>query len=196
MSLAKIIGLTGNIGSGKSTVSMLFELNHWPVFNADNASKLILKENNSVIEKINDLFGEDILDQAKKIDNKKLAQIVFSHNDKLNLLNSILHPEVKKLFHRWHEAQKVNYVVRESALLFETGIAIESFKNITVSCPFEIRLQRALKRDDTNEQQIIDRENKQLSEIEKIKRSDFTIENYKEPLIPQVLSIIEQISKI
>lgn len=196
MSLAKIIGLTGNIGSGKSTVSGLFEINNWPVFNADNASKFILQENSSIIKKIADLFGKEILEQTNKIDNKKLAQVVFTNNEKLNLLNSIMHPEVKNLFERWHKGQRSNFIVRESALLFETGIAIESFKNITVTCPFEIRLRRALKRDGAKEQDIINRENNQLPEIEKIKRSDFVIDNYNEPLIPQVFEVMEKISRM
>jgi dephospho-CoA kinase len=185
----KIIGITGNIGSGKSTVAELFALYGWPVFRSDDVSKLILKKNKNVQERIISLFGDAILNEQKTIDNKKLAGIVFKDEQKLNDLNSIVHPEVKKAFAKWLHEQTTPFVIRESALLFETNISSESFKNITVTCPFEERVKRVISRGGITTDSIARREKAQLSGEEKSKRSDYVIDNFKDPLLPQVTKI-------
>jgi len=189
----KIIGITGNIGSGKSTVAELFALYGWPIFKSDDVSKTILKKNVSVIEKIVSVFGETILNQDNSIDNKKLAAQVFRDGEKLNTLNSILHPEVKKFFNDWLNKQTSTYIIRESALLFETNINIESFKNITVTCPLEERVKRVLSRGGITKESIIEREKAQFSTEEKSSKSDYVIDNFNRPLLPQVTQIHDQI---
>ncbi len=185
----KIIGITGNIGSGKSTVAELFSLYGWPVFKSDDASKYILQNNKEIQEKIIAVFGDTILNEKKLIDNRKLAECVFHDEQKLVALNSILHPEVKIVFKKWITAQTSTFVIRESALLFEANINTESFRNITVTCPLEERVKRAVSRGGMSKESIVQREKAQFTSEEKSKRSDFVINNFNTPLLPQVKKI-------
>lgn len=189
MTTAKIIGLTGNIGSGKSTVAKLFALYGWPVFDSDQIGKLLIKENKEVQQKIIHVFGNEILTPNKLIDNSKLAAIVFNNETKLQALNNIIHPEVKKFFKKWHQSQNSPFVIRETALLFEAGIHSESFKNIVVTCSFDERIKRIQARNASSKEEIQRRENAQLPESVKIEKSDFVINNYDQPILPQVEKI-------
>ncbi|HLP10877.1 MAG TPA: dephospho-CoA kinase [Flavobacteriales bacterium] len=193
--MAKIIGLTGNIGSGKSTAAAFFDFFGWPVFNSDHAAKLVL-ESKKVIDTIAENFGKTILLENGKIDTRKLGTLVFADEKKLETLNGIVHPGVKKLFANWLNHQQAPFIVRESALLFEVGIDKESFKNITVSCDFNERIKRVMQRDKLTEDQVRHRENRQLPEAEKIKRSDYVINNFDKPLIPQLLKIHDELVKL
>ena len=192
MNKPKIIGITGNIGAGKSTVSKLFAMYNWPIFDSDLSSKTILKENQTIQSKIIDLFGNSILREDGKIQNQKLANIVFSDAKALSQLNSILHPEVKLMFNSWLNKQVCDFVIRESALLFETGIYAESFKNIVVTCPFELRLKRIQDRQKITTEQISAREKMQMNELEKVKLADYEINNSL-PLLPQINQIHEKL---
>jgi dephospho-CoA kinase len=194
--MSKIIGLTGNIGSGKSTVASFFDFFGWPVFNSDYGAKLVLENNKQVLDAIVKNFGTEVLFATGKIHTSKLGSIVFADEKKLDVLNGIVHPAVKNLFSNWLQKQKSPFVVRESALLFEVGIDRESFKNITVSCPFEERIKRVMQRDKLTGEQVRHRDSRQLPEEEKIKQSDFVIENFKKPLIPQLLKIHGELVKL
>ena len=117
----KKIGLTGGIGSGKSSISQIFKSLGVAVYNSDQISKNILLKNSEIRKKIIYLFGEKILTN-KKIDTKKISQIIFNDKEKLKSMNSIMHPAIKNHFKNWLKQQKGNYIIKESAIIFETKI--------------------------------------------------------------------------
>ena len=174
--MAKIIGLTGGIGSGKSTVAKYFESLGVPVYIADDEAKKILQTVDTT-EEVFSVFGNDVMD-GNIINRKKLSEIVFNDADKLKVLNSIIHPKVKMHFEKWLEMHKNNqFVLKEAAVLFESG----SYKNcdyiITVEAPLEIRIQRVIERDHSSREMVLSRIQNQLSEKERISKSDFVIQN-------------------
>lgn len=174
--MPKIIGLTGGIGSGKSTVAKHFEKLGIPVYIADLEAKKIL-DTTIVIDKIIDAFGEEIL-ETEKIDRKKLAEIVFQQPEKLQILNSIIHPEVAKHFRNWvNENKKYDLVIKEAAILFESGSYKDCDKIILVTAPKETRIQRVIERDNISRAAIENRMANQWSEEKKEKLSDFIIIN-------------------
>ena len=116
----KKIGLTGGIGSGKTTISKVFEVIGTPIYKSDEVAKKILKTDTLVKRKVINIFGKKILTE-NKIDNKKLANIIFKDKEKLILINKIIHPLVKKDFKIWCEQQKNRYVIKESALIFTSN---------------------------------------------------------------------------
>ena len=140
--MTKIIGLTGGIGSGKSTIAKFFKELGYPVYIADDEAKKIM-QSKSVIKKIKDIFGDAIFDNDI-LNRTKLASIVFNDKVQLSKLNGIIHPAVKEDFKNWvDERNKYDYVIYEAAILFESG----SYKNcdiiITVSVPEKIRIERS-----------------------------------------------------
>jgi len=174
--MTKIIGLTGGIGSGKTTVSKLFKKNNIPVYNSDLEAKKIMSLKR-VIKKIKEKFGDAIL-ADNQINRVALAKIVFNDSNKLKQLNNIVHPEVKKHFLKWVEKNKASkFVIKEAAVLFES----ESYKNcdiiITVTAPIETRINRVMLRDNVSKESVLERINNQWSDQDKIKLSNFVIEN-------------------
>ncbi len=144
--MTKIIGLTGGIGSGKSTVANLFMSKGVPVYIADTEAKKLMESRN-IITKITNYFGNDILVNSK-IDRPKLAKLVFNNPEKLSELNNIVHPEVQKHFQNWLKNKKdFPFVIKEAAILFETGGNKQCDKVITVVAPQELRIQRVKERD-------------------------------------------------
>ena len=144
--MPKIIGLTGGIGSGKTTIAKHIEQLGIPVYIADIEAKKIL-ETKIIIDRISDAFGHDILEN-QKIDRKKLSKVVFENPEKLKTLNSIIHPEVAKHFKNWvQENQNHQIVVKEAAILFESGSYKNCDKVILVTAPKETRIQRVINRD-------------------------------------------------
>lgn len=175
--MTKIIGLTGGIGSGKSTVANIFAENDIPIYIADDESKKILDEKET-IDEIVSFFSTSILSENGKIDKSILAKVVFNDKDKLNKLNEIMHSKVKKHFESWLESKKdSDFIIKETALLFEYGLDKSCYKVITVTAPIEIRIERAMLRDNVDEKSILDRIKNQLPDSEKIINSDFVINN-------------------
>jgi dephospho-CoA kinase len=189
-----ITGITGGIGSGKTTVCKVFEMLGVPVYYADNEAKNLLSEP-SVQSAITNIFGEDIL-SGGKVDRKKMAAIVFSDKAKLETLNSIVHPAVIKHFEQWcKKHQSAAYVIKEAAILFESGTYKNVHKIISVTAPVDIKIKRVMKRDGSTEEEVRQKINNQMSDEEKIKRSDFVILNDEEHLIiPEVLKIHKALS--
>lgn len=187
------VGITGGIGSGKTTVCRLFELLGIPVFYADEESKKILEEDPAVHEAITKIFGKEIMDESGKPDRKKLGTLVFTDKSKLEALNGILHPAVGKRFENWVLDQKdAPYVLKEAAILFESGAYKQVDKVITVSAPKELRIARTVKRDSSRKEDVESRMNSQLSDKEREERAQYSVSNDEEsPLIPQVLKIHE-----
>jgi dephospho-CoA kinase len=188
------IGITGGIGSGKTTVCRIFETLGIPVFYADDESKIILFTDSSVLEQVRKIFGEKVFTDGIP-DRKKLATIVFNNPEKLRQLNSILHSMVFQHFENWMlEKKDSSYILMEAALIYET--AREKFldKVIVVSASEEIRIRRIMMRDKISEADVRARMSQQYTQELKEEKADFIIENNENQLlIPQVMEIHEKL---
>jgi len=175
--MTKIIGLTGGIGSGKSTVAAYMASKGIPVYIADEEAKNIMECEN-IKQKIQNLFSESILNSDATLNRKKIAQLVFNNPEKLKELNAIVHPEVRLHFSNWlKEHKNYPFVIKEVAILFETGGNKECDKVILITAPVSLRIERSMKRDNLTKDEILVRINNQFSDEEKIKMSDFVVEN-------------------
>ncbi|RYG00845.1 MAG: dephospho-CoA kinase [Chitinophagaceae bacterium] len=184
------VGITGGIGSGKSTVSKIFEVLGVPVYYADDASKRIMNSDQVVIDAIIDSFGADTYKDGK-LDRSYLASQVFSNKEKLELLNSIVHPATILDADKWLEKQNAPFVIKEAALLFESGSYAALDYVIGVYAPTALRLHRVMQRDNVTREQVLARMNKQIDENIKMKLCDFVIKNDEQhSLIEQVLELI------
>lgn len=185
----KKIGITGGIGSGKTYVSEVFSSLGIPVFNADVESKRLMSSSDNLISLVKDLFGDDIYTNGF-LDKQKLASIVFSDKEKLENLNNIIHPVVKQEFIDWCKQQNSSYVIKETAILFESRSDKGLDAVICVSAPLNIRIDRAVKRDGSSEKEIKNRIENQISQEEKENLSDYIIVNdEKDLLLPQIIKI-------
>ena len=183
------IGLTGGMGSGKTTVSKIFSVLGIPVFYADEAAKIIMNENAALKEGIINLFGEDAY--ANNILNRKyIAGIVFNDKFKLEQLNALVHPVTIAAANEWANAQSSAYVIKEAALMFESPAAASLDYVIGVYAPQHLRLQRVMNRDNISREAVLARMNNQLDETIKMKLCDFVIINDEQAaVLPQVLDL-------
>ena len=187
------IGITGGIGSGKTTVAQVFEVLGIPVYNADKAAKRLMNEDEALKEKIKQQFGNDVY-KHEKLDNKYLAQIVFSSEEKLNILNSMVHPATINDANAWMLKQSTPYTLKEAALLFESGAAELLDYVIGVWAPAPLRLQRVMQRDNSSREEVMARMNRQMDEDIKMKLCNFIITNDEQQLlIPQVIALHEKL---
>lgn len=187
------IGITGGIGSGKTTVCNLFELLNIPVYYADPRAKHLMVSDLTLISQIKKLLGKDSYNNDLSLNKPFIANIIFNNKYKLNSLNSLVHPAVKRDFNKWCEMQNSPYVLKEAALLFESGSYKDLDQNILVSAPLELRILRVMQRDNTSRDRIISRVNNQMIESEKKSLADFIINNNgKIPLIPQIYKLHNQ----
>jgi len=174
--MTKVIGLTGGIGSGKTTIAGFFNEMGIPVYIADDGAKRVM-QSAEIIEAVKTTFGESLFDN-NVLNRSKLAEIVFKDADKLARLNSIVHPAVKKDFESWLlEHQSCEYVIYEAAILFESGRYKECDYIITVTAPEEIRIERVIKRDNTTRENVINRMKMQWNDEKRISLSNFVINN-------------------
>ncbi|MEI8280371.1 MAG: dephospho-CoA kinase [Bacteroidota bacterium] len=189
------VGITGGIGSGKSTVCRVFEILGIPVFYADAAARWLMEHDESLIYDIKQLFG-DAAYQNGQLDRPFIASIVFSHPDKLRQLNALTHPATFRYAEEWIAQQNAPYIIKEAAILFESGSHKELDAVIGVYAPIDIRIKRVLLRDNTSEQKVRERIAQQMDEDEKMKLCDYIITNDDvKPLIPQVLGLHEILFK-
>lgn len=174
--MTKIIGLTGGIGSGKTWVADYFKSVGIPVYIADKEAKILMTSDN-MINSLSNEFGKEILENGI-LNREKLAQLVFNNPKKLLKLNSIVHPEVKKHFDNWVKKHK-NYpfVVKEAAILFESGSYKYCDTIITVTAPLETRLQRVMKRDKTDSESVLKRIENQWTDEQRIAESNYVVDN-------------------
>lgn len=190
------IGLTGGIGSGKTTVAKLFELLGVPVYYADDASKRLYKTDEELIKKLKLHFGDDIYNNDE-LDRTQLASIVFSNPEKLELLNSLVHPLTISDAIGWMKKQTTPYVIKEAALLFESGSAAGLDFVIGVSASEPIRLQRVIDRDKATREEVLNRISRQMDEDKKMKLCDFIITNNEQELvIQQVMELHNKLIKM
>ena len=186
------IGLTGGIGSGKTTIAKIFELLKVPVYYADEASKRLYHTDKELMASLKEHFGGDIYTN-EELNRSKLAEIVFDNPEKLALLNSLVHPVTIKDAEEWMQQQTTPYIIKEAALLFEAGSASELDYIIGVSAPQELRIQRVMERDKTTKEAVLNRMKRQMDEEQKMSLCDFIINNDEQELvIPQVLKLHEK----
>ncbi len=173
------IGVTGGIGSGKSTVCSLFEKKGVPVFFADIVAKEIIDSNSTVFQEIVDLFGNQVVDSSNKLNRKILAEIVFKDDKQLDKLNAIVHPKVFEAFEQWKKqlSNNGNYALVESALLFESGMFELVDYALAVLADEKERIRRVAIRDSVRDEQVTARMKQQISTEELLELSDFQIQN-------------------
>ena len=193
--MTKVIGLTGGIGSGKTTIANYLASLAIPVYIADDAGKKVMQKP-EIIDAIREKFG-DVIVEENQLNRVKLAEIVFKDPEQLKILNSIVHPAVKEDFKDWlNKHRDADYVVYESAILFESG----SYKNfdviMTVTAPLETRIARVLQRDNASREQVLNRINAQWTDEQRIAKSDFVIENIEIGLAKQKIDEILKILSI
>lgn len=192
-----LVGITGGIGSGKTTVAKVFTILGIPVYSADDRAKWLMANDADLKAEIIAAFGSDSFTQTHTLNRAFLAEKVFNNDEKTKVINGLVHPAVRKDFHRWAKEQESPYVLKEAALLFEAGSYKELDKVINVSSPVKIRISRILMRDPHRSldqvNAIID---KQLPDEDKNLMADFVIKNAdNKKIIPQVLEIHESLLK-
>jgi dephospho-CoA kinase len=187
------VGLTGGIGSGKSTVAQIFEVLGIPVFYADFEAKKIMNEDEELKKQIIKNFGDESYADGK-LNRSYLASQVFNNKEKLNLLNSLTHPAIMKIGETWMNNQTTPYAIHEAALVFEANVNKRLDYVIGVYSPEPLRIKRVMERDNLTAEEILQRINKQMNEDEKMKLCDFVLVNdEKQLLMPQVLKLHEQL---
>lgn len=193
--MTKIIGLTGGIGSGKTTIANHFRSLGVPVYIADDEARIIM-QSEEVISSINETFGGTIFEDGI-LNRARLAEIVFGDPVKLKLLNEIVHPAVKKHFKQWLlDHEKFPLVVYEAAILFESGNYKDFDWIITVSAPLESRIQRVIERDGVTREQVLERIKAQWTDEQRVSKSDFVIENIDPEIAKRKTEEILKILKI
>ena len=190
------IGITGGIGSGKTTVSSILEKLGTPVFNSDEYGKYLLKTNKIVIKKIIQEFGRFVVEN-NKISTKDLSSIVFSNKKKLAKLNHIIHPHVLNKFETWAKSQNTKYIIKESAILFESKTYSELDKIILVKAPLKTRITRVCNRDNRTKEEVQKIINNQIQENKILKYVDYIINNNNNSLLtPKVIELHTILSKL
>lgn len=183
------IGITGGIGSGKSTVSRIFEVLGIPVYDADSNAKKLMEENSFLKEKIISLFGIEAYSSGK-LNRAHLANLVFKNPEKIQQLNELVHPVTIADANDWFQKQNSPYCIKEAALIFESGANKALDGVIGVTAPESLRIQRVINRDGITESEIKDRMKRQMNEPEKMKRCNWVIQN------DEANSLIEQVLKL
>ena len=187
------IGLTGGIGSGKSTVAKVFEVLGIPVYYADDAAKKLMNEDAALKQKIKLQFGESVYDN-EQLNKKALADIVFNDPEKLALLNALVHPATLKDVESWIQSQSSPYIIKEAALIFESGAHQNLDYVIGITAPAPLRIQRTMQRDGITREAVVARMDKQMDDTIKMKLCDFVITNdEQEMLLPQVLALHDKL---
>tara|TARA_B100001250_G_scaffold414043_1_gene450374 strand:+ start:2225 stop:2824 length:600 start_codon:yes stop_codon:yes gene_type:complete len=189
------IGLTGGIGSGKTTVAKILKSCGIPVFNSDIVSKKLIRKNENVVRSIIKEFGESIF-KNNQIDTKLLAKIVFSNKNKLSVLNNIIHPYVIQKFDEWVKKQNSKYIIKESAILFESNTYQKLDKIIAIKSPIELRIKRVCKRDNRSKIDVKNIIKNQMKESEYIQYVDFVINNNEALLLPKIIQLKSELSHL
>ncbi len=192
------VGLTGGIGSGKSVISKVFEILGIPVYNSDNVAKYLINNLPIIKEKLIYEFGNEVFDQNGNLNQQFLAQLVFNSPGKLNILNSIIHPEVREDFVKWlNSKNEFPYIIKEAAIIVESETYKEPDYLIVVTALEKEKIKRVMERDNCSENEVKQRMKNQLPDAEKIKVADFIINNNEnEMILKQIISIHNQIIKL
>lgn len=190
------IGLTGGIGSGKTTVARIFEVLGIPVYYADQAAKRLMHEDPELQEQVRKHFGDAAYENGK-LNNKYIAGIVFKDQSKLELLNALVHPATIRDGERWMAQQTAPYAIKEAALIFESGSQAHLDYVIGVAAPEPLRILRTMQRDNVTREAVLARMRKQIQEVIKMRLCDFVVYNDEQRLvIPQVLQLHERLLQL
>lgn len=194
--MAKRLGVTGGIGSGKTTVCRIFRVLGVPVFVADTEARDIMENEPEIRSAINLITGKDLY-VTGTLDRKELARIIFNRPELLRRVNGAVHPAVLKRFEEWADAAAVPYVIMESAILFEAGADSLVDRVVTISAPVEERISRVMGRNDLTREEVIRRINNQLEDEEREEQSYYIINNSdNEMIIPEILKIHEDMLRL
>ena len=188
----KIIGLTGGIGSGKTTVAKFFQEMGFPLYNSDERAKYIQNTNPKVIQEVKTLFGEQAY-TAEGLNRSFIASQIFNNKTKLQQLNKIVHPAVFNDFEEWIAQQQTPFVIKEAAILIESGSYKDCDLIITVIADKDVKINRVIQRDNITKEQVLARINNQLSDDERSSFSDYIINNSKD--LNYLYNQVEKISK-
>ena len=188
------IGIAGGIGSGKSTVCRIFEHLGAPIYYADSEAKMLMSTNEVIVSELVQLFGKQIYMPNGELDRARLAGIIFNDSTALQKVNALVHPQVALHFEKWVLAQKsAAYVLKEAAILFESGSYKAMDFNVLVTAPTELRIERCMARDGATAEDIRRRIANQWTDEKKAELSDFLIINDEtQLLIPQIISLHNQ----
>ena len=190
------LGVTGGIGSGKTTVCRVFAVLGIPVFSADDEAKRIQDSDRNLQIKINSLAGRDLF-PAGKLDRPEMAKLIFNDKDLLKKVNSVVHPAVSRSYNEWVKKQDSPYCIMEAAILFESGAFRLMDKIVTVITPLEERIERLLRGNKLSREQIVERIKNQIDDESRIKQSDFVISNSENDMIvPAIIKIHEEMLKL
>jgi dephospho-CoA kinase len=186
----KRIGLTGNIGTGKTTIARIFEVMGVSVYHADIRARVLL-DSDSVKHQVASLFGNQVINPMNQVDRKALANIVFNDKEKLAELNNLIHPLVEEDFAQWCETHKnEHYILHEAAILFESGFNRLFDATIMVAAPEELCIARVMARDGITKEMVIERMQNQWPQEKKMELSEYVVVNDNHTLvIPQVIAI-------
>jgi dephospho-CoA kinase len=187
----KKIGITGGIGSGKTTVCEIFKLLGVPVFHADAEAKYLQNNDFKIRELLIDLFGKHIYSHNGILDRKKLAKLIFNDSAALANVNAIIHPAVRQSFQKWADnLLDSSYILYEAAILLESGYASDFDRNVLVLADEKLRIERVIRRDHISETLVKQRINNQMPDTQKIKIVDYIIENNNDKLLfPQIIEL-------
>lgn len=193
------IGITGGIGSGKTTVCRVFETLGIPIFYADIVAKQLMITDKILVDGVKEAFGTESYLAKGVLNNQHIAKIVFNNQLALDRLNALVHPAVFSAFEEWEStiSENIPYTLKEAALLFESGSHKMCDKNILVTAPMHTRLERVMHRDNVDEAQVKARMDKQFTDEEKMKMANYLVNNTEqESIILQVLNLHQQFIKL
>jgi len=174
------VGITGGIGSGKSTICKLFELIGVPIYYADTRAKILMWKDKTLKSEIKNVFGAEVYHSNGRINSALLANKIFSNKELLNTINNLVHPVVHKDTEAWYkglESSKAPYAIKEAAIMIESNSHLHLDALIVVTCPVDIRITRVLKRDKSKAEDIKRRINNQMSDNERLKHANYIINN-------------------
>jgi len=187
------LGITGGIGSGKTSVCRVFDVLRIPVFSADREAQGIMENDNEIIRQINSIAGKDLYKNGN-LDRMDLAKIIFNDKSLLAKMNSLIHPAVFNRFTKWVLLQTAPYVIMEAAILFESGAGKYVDSVATVIAPVEQRVRRVIHRNKLSREQVLDRMRNQMDDETRMKLSDYIIYNSEnDMIIPTILKIHNEI---
>jgi dephospho-CoA kinase len=187
------LGVTGGIGSGKTSVCRVFSALGVPIFSADPEAKRIMENDNGIIRRLNSIAGKNLYLNGT-LDRAELAALIFNDNTLLEKVNSLVHPVVLDHFRSWEKEQTASYVIMEAAILFESGASKLVDRIAVVVAPAEERVSRVIQRNNLTRDQVLQRMRNQIDDETRIKLSDYVIHNAEnDMIIPAILKIHEEL---
>jgi len=194
--MARRLGVTGGIGSGKTTVCRIFRVLGVPVFVADAAAREVMNNDPGIRDRINSIAGEDLY-SGGELDRMELARLIFNRPEMLKSVNAAVHPVVLQIFSKWADESDAPYVIMEAAVLFESKADTFVDRVVSISAPVEERIARVMGRNELSREQVIERINNQLEDDEREEQSYYVINNAdNEMIIPEILKIHEDMLRL